>query len=96
MSAMSESSSSQDALKICVRPDIRGLIDRAAALCGTSRSDFILEAARAAAEETLLDQQQIRVSAKAYAEFLNRLEQPPKPNKQLRKTMQSSAPWENA
>ncbi len=30
----------------------------------------------------------------AYQAFLTRLEQPPSPNAALRKTMQTSAPWE--
>jgi len=96
MPTMTESSARRDSLNISIKPEIRGLIDRAAALCGTNRTDFILEAARAAAEETLLDQRQIGVSARAYAEFLNRLDQPPRPNERMRKTMRTIAPWENA
>ena len=96
MPTMTEASADRDALKLRIKPEVRGLIDRAAALCGTNRTDFILEAAKAAAEEALLDQRQISVSPKAYAEFLNRLDQPPRPNERMRKTMQSSAPWEDA
>jgi uncharacterized protein (DUF1778 family) len=96
MPTMTEASANRDALKLRIKPEVRGLIDRAAALCGTNRTDFILEAAKAAAEEALLDQRQISVSPKAYAEFLNRLDQPPMPNERMRKTMQSSAPWEDA
>jgi len=96
MPTMTEASANRDALKLRIKPEVRGLIDRAAALCGTNRTDFILEAAKVAAEEALLDQRQISVSPKAYAEFLNRLDQPPMPNERIRKTMQSSAPWEDA
>lgn len=96
MPTMTEASANRDALKLRIKPEVRGLIDRAASLCGTNRADFILEAAKAAAEEALLDQRQISVSPKAYAEFLNRLDQPPRPNERMRKTMQSSAPWEDA
>lgn len=96
MPTMTEASANRDALKLRIKPEVRGLIDRAAALCGTNRTDFILEAAKAAAEEALLDQRQISVSPKAYTEFLNCLDQPPRPNELMRKTMQSSAPWEDA
>ena len=96
MPTMSEASLGSDSINIRITPEIRGLIDSAAALSGTGRNDFILNAARAAAEEKLLDQREIRVSPEAYAEFLNRLDQPPRFNKQMRKTMHASVPWEEA
>jgi len=70
------------------------LIDRAAKLSGKNRTDFMLDAARRAAEETLLDRTLFVVSPEAYAEFLARLDAPPQPNERLRKTMQTPAPWE--
>lgn len=71
----------------------RDLIDRAAESAGKTRTDFILEAARRAAEQTLLDRAFMVVSPKAYAEFLKRLDQPPRPNARLRKTMRVKTPW---
>lgn len=86
--------SKRETLNIRIKPEERSLIDRAAKARGKNRTDFVLEAARAAAEETLLDQTLIAVSPKAYAEFLARLDMPPKPNERLLKTMQTPAPWE--
>jgi uncharacterized protein (DUF1778 family) len=86
--------SKRETLNIRIKPEERSLIDRAAKARGKNRTDFVLEAARAAAEETLLDQTLIAVSPKAYAEFLARLDMPPQPNERLRKTMQTPAPWE--
>ena len=94
MPTINELSSGGDAVNIRITPEIRGLIDRAAALSGIDRTDFILAAARAAAEEKLLDQRDIKVSPKAYAQFLKRLDQPPRLNERMRKTMRASAPWE--
>ncbi len=71
----------------------RALIDRAAESAGKTRTDFILEAARRAAEETLLDRALMVVGPEAYAEFLKRLDQPAQPNERLRKTMQGETPW---
>jgi uncharacterized protein (DUF1778 family) len=34
------------------------------------------------------------VSQDAYAAFLARLDEPPKPNERLRRTMQTTPPWE--
>jgi uncharacterized protein (DUF1778 family) len=33
-------------------------------------------------------------SAKAYAEFVARLDAPPRPNKRLKRSLQMRAPWE--
>lgn len=74
----------------------RSLIDRAAASAGKTRTDFILEAARRAAEETLLDRALMVVSPEAYGEFLARLDQPAQPSEALRRTMQAKAPWKTA
>jgi len=84
----------RDTLNLRIKPEVRGLIDRAAKARGKNRTDFILDAARAAAEEALLDQALLAVSPAAYAEFLDRLDRPPAPNPRLRKTLQTPAPWE--
>jgi uncharacterized protein (DUF1778 family) len=54
----------------------------------------VLDAARAAAEEALIEQRIIMVDPEAYQEFLTRLDQAPAPNAALRKTMRSVAPWD--
>ncbi len=86
----------RESLSIRVRPEDRLLIDRAANTRGKSRTDFILDAARQAAEEALLGGAIISVSPEAYAEFLAKLEAPPQPNERLRRTMQIKAPWDEA
>jgi uncharacterized protein (DUF1778 family) len=63
-------------------------------LLGKNRTDFVLDAARRAAEETLLDRTVFVLDPEAYAEFLARLDAPPQPNERLRKTMQTPSPWE--
>jgi uncharacterized protein (DUF1778 family) len=84
----------RDSLNIRIKPEDRGLIDRAAHAVGKNRTDFVLDATRRAAEEILLDRTVFTVSPEAYAEFLARLEAPPQPNERLRKTLQTPAPWE--
>lgn len=59
----------RETLNIRIKPEERGLIDRAAKTRGKNRTDFILDAVRSAAEEALLDQVIIAASPKAYAEF---------------------------
>lgn len=94
MPSTSKAASKRETLNIRIKPEERSLIDRAAKLRGKNRTDFILDAARLAAEETLAEQAVIMVSAEAHAEFLSRLDMPPQPNDRLRKTMQTPAPWE--
>lgn len=83
----------RDTLNLRIKPEERSLIDRAAKLRGKNRTDFVLDAARAAAEDALLDQMVIRVTPEAYAAFIERLDEPPQPNERLRKTMSAHLPW---
>jgi uncharacterized protein (DUF1778 family) len=84
----------RETLNIRIRASERGLIDRAAQATGKTRTDFILEAARRAAEEALLDRTLFVLSPEAYAEFVKRLDAPPQPNERLRRTMTTRPPWE--
>jgi uncharacterized protein (DUF1778 family) len=94
MSIRHEDAAKRETLNIRILPEERGLIDRAARLTGMNRSQFILDASRRAAEETLLDQALLRVDADAYAAFLERIDAPAAPSERLRKTMQMPPPWE--
>src|SRR5271168_3121752 len=78
------------------KPEERDLIDRAAKTRGKNRTDFILDAARQAAEDALLDRTVFTVSPEAYAEFLARLDAPAQSNERLRRVMQTPAPWDHA
>lgn len=84
----------RDSLNIRIQPQMRSLIDRAAALVGKNRTDFMLDAARQAAEAALLDRAIFAVDPKAYAQFLARLDAPPAPNERLRRALLTPAPWE--
>lgn len=84
----------RDSLNLRVLPDVRDLIDRGAHALGKNRTDFILEAAKRAAEEALLERSLLTVSPEAYGEFLARLDEPAHPNERLRRAMQTLPPWE--
>jgi uncharacterized protein (DUF1778 family) len=83
----------RETLNIRIKPEVRDLIDRAAKSRGKNRTDFILDSARLAAEDTLLDQVIMSVGPQAFEEFQARLDQQPNPNDRLRKTMSTPAPW---
>ena len=84
----------RDTLNFRIKAEDRGLIERAATITGKTRTDFVLDAARRAAEEALLNRTVFTVSPTAYAEFLARLDAPPEPNERLRRSMQAAPPWE--
>lgn len=84
----------RDTLHIRIKPDQRGLIDRAAQLTGKTRTDFVLDAAHRAAVEALTDRTLFIVDAEAFARFSAALDAPPVPNEALRRSMQTKAPWE--
>src|SRR5271165_3122372 len=70
---------------------LRDLIDRAAALLGQNRSVFMLDSARLRAEDVLLDQKLFSLNDKQYQDFLNLLDEPPKPTEELRKLLSAKA-----
>ncbi len=84
----------RETLNLRVKAEDRGLIDRAARLTGKTKTDFVLDAARRAAEDALLDQMLIQLDPDAFAAFQARLDAPPNPNDRLRRTMQTPAPWD--
>ncbi|HEV2988046.1 MAG TPA: DUF1778 domain-containing protein [Candidatus Angelobacter sp.] len=85
----------RDTLKLRIKPELSGLIDRAAALSDMNRTDFVLDAARRAAEGCALRLLGVCCqSQSAHAEFGARLDAPPHPNARLRRSLQTVAPWE--
>lgn len=94
MTNKTKNSTVRNTLNLRIKPEERDLIDMAAKLQGKNRTDFILAAARNAAEETLLDQKIFMVTPEAYAKFIALLDAAPLPNERLRKTIQTIPPWE--
>lgn len=89
-----QTNAKREALNIRIKPELRDLIDQAASIVGKNRTEFMLEAARHAAEDTLLDHTVFTVDPKVYKEFLLRLDEPPKPSARLRRALETAAPWE--
>jgi uncharacterized protein (DUF1778 family) len=70
------------------------IIDRAAALRGRSRTDFVRTAAVQAAEEVLLERALIRMSSEGFAAFRDAIDAPPAPVGAIVDLLQRPAPWE--
>ena len=81
------------AINLRARLEQRALIDRAAALLGKSRSNFILEAASDKALSVLRDQIFFRLDGEKLRQFTALLDAPPARNPGLERLMAVKMPW---
>ena len=72
------------------------ILRRAAEAAHKSLTDFILDSACHAAEQTLLDQRLFMVSGSQYSALMDAQDQPPKDNAGLRDLFARKAPWDAA
>lgn len=93
--ARKKDTKSRSLINLRVSPEDRRLIDRAATATGKNRSEFMLSAARFAAEEALLDKVLFRVDAKTYDGLTAYLDEPPAADANLRKLMKTTPPWQD-
>ena len=94
MAALAGKPKADKQMNLRVQPQVRDLIDRAAALEGKSRSEFMIEIAHERAIDVLLDQRFFQLDEEQSAAFVDALTNPPKPNAALRKLLASEPPWE--
>ena len=71
------------------------VLRRAAEVAHKSLTDFILDSACQAAEQTLLDQRLYMVSASQYQALMDLLERPEQANDGLRDLFSRKAPWDS-
>ena len=75
-------------------PEQETVLRRAADVAHKSLTDFILDSACRAAEQTLLDQRLFMVSDGRYQDLLDLLERPLEENAGLRELFSRPAPWD--
>ena len=73
---------------------VRSLIDAAAAALSQTRTEFMLDSAKQQAIDVLLDQRLFELEDGQWRAFNRALDNPPLPNKQLKKLMARTPPWE--
>ena len=83
-----------DRLGFRVSATQRALLSRAAAASNKSLTDFVLESASTAAENTLLDRRLFFADAETFAKFEEALNAPAKVNTGLLDLLSEPAPWE--
>jgi uncharacterized protein (DUF1778 family) len=72
------------------------IIDRAAQLRGRSRTEFMRDAAVRAAEDAIIENTLIRVSAEGFEAFVAALNAPGQPVPAMVEVLKRAAPWDNA
>ena len=80
-------------LNLIIHPELKDLIDQAARIKGQTRTDFLLGAARIAAEDALLNRTVFVAGQAAYDAFIARLDAPVALNEKLQRTMKTVASW---
>ena len=70
------------------------IIDRAAALRGRSRTDFVRDAAVRAAEDVLLERSVIRLDSDAFEAFKAAIAAPPQAVPEMIERLRRIAPWD--
>jgi uncharacterized protein (DUF1778 family) len=81
-------------INIRIDPSVKSVIDEAAELSNTTRTNFMVDAAYHAAQEVLLDQRLFLLDSEQWNAFNAKLNEPPKRNEKLAQLMQKKAPWE--
>lgn len=95
MAAVASSTSTRSArLGLRATHEQEVVLRRAAEVAHKSLTDFILDSACLAAEQTLLDQRLFMVSGSQYQDLMDLLEQPMQPNNGLRDLFSRKAPWD--
>ena len=94
MAAIASSPAARSArLGLRATPEQEVVLRRAAEVAHKSLTEFILDSACLAAEQTLLDQRLFMVSGSQYLALMDLLEQPEQANEGLRDLFARNAPW---
>jgi uncharacterized protein (DUF1778 family) len=95
MAAIASPSSARSArLGLRATPEQEAVLRRAAEVAHKSLTDFILDSACMAAEQTLLDQRLFMVSGSQYQGLMDLLDRPEQSNEGLHDLFTRKAPWD--
>ena len=86
-------SETKGSINLRIETHTRQLIDDAAAVLGKTRTEFMIDSARALAIDVLLDQRLFELDSSRYASFLHALDNPPPPGPRLRALLRRVPAW---
>ncbi len=81
-------STKDERISIRTPPELKRMLVAAAAVSNISMTDFLLNAARKAAESVLAESRHISLNQQEWDRFMDLLDNPPPPNAALRTAMQ--------
>ncbi len=96
MAVVTTSTARSARLGLRATPEQEAVLRRAADVTHKSLTEFILDSACQAAEQTLLDQRLFMVSGRQYEALMNLLERPAQVNDGLRDLFSRTTPWQAA
>jgi uncharacterized protein (DUF1778 family) len=94
MAAVNTATTRSARLGLRATPEQEAVLRRAADVAHKSLTDFILDSACQAAEQTLLDQRLFMVSGNHYQALMDLLERPAQDNEGLHGLFARPAPWD--
>lgn len=80
-------------INLRIETQTRQLIDDAAALLGKTRTEFMIDCARALAIDVLLDRRHFALDEGQFQTFVDALDNPPAPGPRLRALLQRKPAW---
>lgn len=86
-------SETKGSINLRIETHTRQLIDDAAAVLGKTRTEFMIDSARALAIDVLLDQRLFELDSSRYEAFLHALDNPPPPGPRLRALLRRVPAW---
>ncbi len=81
-------------INLRIEATTRALIDDAAAVLGKTRTEFMVDSARAEAIDVLLDQRLFALDAERHDAFVKALDNPPAPGPKLKALLKRVPAWE--
>ncbi|MBK4737399.1 type II toxin-antitoxin system TacA family antitoxin [Noviherbaspirillum pedocola] len=94
MAAQTSAKARSARLGLRATPEQEAVLRRAASVAHKSLTDYILDSACLAAEQTLLDQRLFMATEEQYGAILDLFDQPERENEGVRELFQRQAPWE--
>lgn len=89
-------SETKGSINLRIEAQTRRLIDDAAGVLGKTRTEFMIESARAQAIDVLLDQRLFALDPERYEAFVEALDNPPAPGPRLRALLRRKPAWTTA
>lgn len=93
VAAVERGAEAKGSINLRIEAQTRQIIDEAAALLGKTRTEFMIDSARALAIDILLDQRLFVLEPERYGAFVHALDNPPAPGPKLRALLRRTPSW---